>query len=160
VTFEAPPGSLQLRLSVEGASANVLDSELREVSVPDLTGPQTVFSTPELFRARSPRELQQIKADPQAVPAVGREFTRTDRLIVRVAAYGPGATPPKVTGKLLNRAGQSMTDLAVTPGASAEQPAQLDVPLSGLVAGDYLIQIDASGDGGSAQELIGFRITG
>ena len=40
------------------------------------------------------------------------------------------------------------------------RPSDMDLPLSSLVAGDYLIQIDASGDGGAAQELIGFRITG
>ena len=67
VTFEAPAGSLQLRLSVEGAASNIIDTDMREVAVPDLTAPQTQLSTPQIFRARTPRELQQIKADPKAV---------------------------------------------------------------------------------------------
>jgi len=41
-----------------------------------------------LFRARTPRDIQQLKTDSQAVPATGREFSRTDRLFMRVAAYG------------------------------------------------------------------------
>jgi VWFA-related protein len=160
VTFEVPPGSIELRLSVEGSASNVLDSEVRTLAVPDLTAPQTTLSTPEIFRARTPRDMQLIKTDPHAVPVVGRDFTRTDRLLVRVAAYGPGSTPPKLSAKLLNRAGQSMVELPVPAAPTADEPSQFELPLAGLVAGDYVIEIDAAGDGGPAQELIGFRITG
>jgi hypothetical protein len=52
VTFEAKPGKIQLRLSVEGAASEVLDAETREFAVPDLTSPQTALGTPEVFRAR------------------------------------------------------------------------------------------------------------
>ena len=55
VTFDAQPGKAQLRVSVEGTSAQVLDSETREISVPDLTSPQTALGTPEVFRARTVR---------------------------------------------------------------------------------------------------------
>jgi VWFA-related protein len=158
VTFEVPAGTMQLRLSVEGAASNVLDTETREVSVPDLTAPQTQLSTPEVFRARNARELQLMKADAQAMPTVEREFARTDRLLVRVAAYGPGTSVPTLSAKLLNRSGQSIVDLPVA--AAPGQPAQIELPLANLASGDYLIQIDAGGDGGSAQELIGFRVTG
>ncbi len=34
------PGKIQLRISVEGAASQVLDSETREITVPDLTGAQ------------------------------------------------------------------------------------------------------------------------
>jgi hypothetical protein len=36
VTFEVNPGKIQLRLSVEGAASQVLDTEVREITVPDL----------------------------------------------------------------------------------------------------------------------------
>src|SRR5204863_6780529 len=85
VTFDAAPGKMELRLSVEGGSG-VLDTEVREIVVPDLTSTQTSLGTPVLFRGRTPRDIQQMKADPQAVPATGREFSRTDRLFMRVAA--------------------------------------------------------------------------
>src|SRR4029077_19684265 len=99
VVFEAKPGTMQLRLSVEGASAGVIDSEVREIVVPDLTTTQTTLGTPAVFRARTPRgrrpvfaarprrELQRLKSDPQAVPATAREFSRMDRIFVRVVAY-------------------------------------------------------------------------
>ena len=35
-----------------------------EVTVPDLTAPTTALGTPAVFRARTVRELQQLKADP------------------------------------------------------------------------------------------------
>lgn len=158
VSFEVPPGKVELRFTVQGAAANTLDTETREVAVPDLTAPQTTLSTPEVFRARTPHDMQQIKAGPAAVPAVGRDFVRTDRLLVRVAAYGPGNAAPAVTAKLLNRAGQKMADVPVS--SQAGKPSEIDLPLAALAAGEYVIQIDAAGDGGPAQQLLAFRITG
>jgi VWFA-related protein len=158
VVFEAPPGKMELRLAVEGSGSDVLDSETREIVVPDLTAPQTVLSTPEVFRARTARELQQLKADPQPVPVVGRDFSRVDRLLIRVSAYGPGSTPPKLTARLLSRAGQPMVDLPVTPPASPGEVSQIEIPLAAIATGEYLIEIDATGDGGPAQELVGFRV--
>ena len=52
VTFDAPPGTIQMRVSVEGTGSEVLDSETRELKVPDLTAPQAI-GTPAVFRART-----------------------------------------------------------------------------------------------------------
>ena len=103
VTFDAKPGPMELRVSVEGSAAQILDSEVRKITVPDLTSAQTTFGTPEVFRARTVREFQQLKADADAVPMAGREFSRTDRLLIRAArvwarqhrpdADGPAAEP-------------------------------------------------------------------
>jgi VWFA-related protein len=160
VTFDAAPGKMQLRLAVEGSGTQVLDSETREVVVPDLTAPQVLIATPEVFRARTPRDVQQIKSDPDAVPSAVRDFSRTERLLVRVAAYGPGNTSPPLKARLLNRTGQAMNDLTlITPAASATS-SQFEVPLSGLAPGEYLIEITAGAEGADARELVGFRITG
>ncbi len=158
VVFEVAPGKMQLRLAVEGAGAGVLDSEVRDIVVPDLTSTQTSLGTPVLFRARTPREIQQLKADPQAVPATTREFSRTDRVFMRVAAYGAGA--PALSVRMLNRAGQSMSELPITSPASPGVDAVVDVPLAGVAPGDYIIEVKATGEGGEAKELIGFRVTG
>jgi len=159
VTFDAQPGKAQLRVSVEGTSAQVLDSETREISVPDLTSPQTALGTPEVFRARTVREQQQLKTDADAVPVASREFSRSDRLLVRIPAYGPGNTTPTVTAKLLNRDGQAMSELSVSPGAAPSVP-QVEVPLAGLAPGDYVLELTATGAGGEAKQLVGFRVTG
>jgi hypothetical protein len=158
VVFDAQPGKMQLRLSVESADAQILDSEVREITVPDLTG-QTVLGTPAVFRVRTPRELQQLKADAKAIPTAAREFTRTERLLIRVPAYGPAATAPKLTARLLNRAGQAMNDLQVTAAASSDAVSEIELPLASLSAGEYLVEITVAGES-AAQEIIGFRVTG
>ncbi len=159
VTFDVAPGKMQLRVSVEGNGSEVLDSEVREINVPDLTSAQTVFGTPQLFRARTVREYQQLKADPDAVPVATREFTRTDRLMIRVPAYGPGATAPALSVHILNRAGQPMSELTAAPAAkSGEQ--QIEVPVAGLAPGEYIVEIKAGGESGEAKELLGFRMVG
>jgi VWFA-related protein len=157
VVFEAKPGPMQLRLSVEGASAGVIDSEVREIVVPDLTTTQTTLGTPAVFRARTPRELQQLKSDAQAVPATTREFSRMDRVFVRVVAYGAGS--PAVSAHLLNRAGQPMSELTVTPPVAPATESIVDVPLAGIAPGEYIVELKADGGGGEAKELVGIRVT-
>ena len=155
VVFDAAPGKMELRLSVEGGSG-VLDSEIREIVVPDLTSTQVSLGTPVLFRGRTPRDIQQLKADAQAVPATGREFSRTDRVFMRVAAYGAGA--PVLSVHMLSRAGQTMSELPVTPPATPEGEAVVDIPLAGLAPGEYIVEVKATGEGGEAKELVGFRV--
>jgi hypothetical protein len=157
VTFEVPPGRLQLRMSVEGSGSQVLDSDSREIAVPDLTAPRPQFGTPEVIRARTARDYQQLKADLNAVPTVGREFVRTDRLLIRIPVYGPGATTPALSVHLLNRSGQAMSELPSTPSAPPG-PQVIDLPLAGLPAGEYIVEIKTVD--GEATELVGFRITG
>ena len=161
VTFEAAPGKMQLRLAVESAQAETLDSEVREVAVPDLTAPDVVIATPQVYRARTVREFQQMKTDTKAVPTAAREFGRMERVFVRVPTYGSGAAAPTLTAKLLNRAGQPMADLPVTATPGADGSAQdIDLALASLPQGEYIVQVTVAGGGASTQELIGFRITG
>jgi hypothetical protein len=102
-------------------------------------------------------ELQALKGRPDAVPTAEREFSRTDRLFVRVEAYAPGGVTPPVTARLLNRAGQSMSDLPVRQAAAGQS--ELELALSPLAAGEYLIELNAKSEAGStAQELIAFRV--
>ena len=141
LTFDkVPPGKLSLRVAVEGIGSETLDSEIREATIPDFTSPQTVISTPEVFRARTAKELQQIKTDREAVPAAGRQLAWTDRLVVRIPAYGPGVTPPclTVTARLLNWSGAAMNDVPVV-AANGTELAMLELSLAGLATGEYLL---------------------
>jgi VWFA-related protein len=160
--FEVPPGKMELRVSVEGTSSQVLDTEMREVTVPDLTAPATTLGTPAVYRARTVRELQQLKADPDAPPAATREFSRSDKLFVRVPAYAPGGTTPQLTAHVLNRAGDPINELPVTPPASPGGEPQIDLALSAFPPGEYILEIKPAGDGApsDSRELVGFRIVG
>jgi len=159
VTFDAAPGRMQLRLSVEGSAAQVLDTEVREITVPDMTAASAAIGTPLVFRARTARELQLLKADADPVPVTTREFQRSDRLLIRVPAYGPGGTAPVLSVHLLNRAGQPISELPVVPAPMAGEQ-QIELPLAGMAAGEYIFEIKTTAEGGEAKELLGFRVTG
>jgi len=68
LTFEAPPGKLELRMTVEGAGGGVLDQEIRNITIPDLTAARPAISTPRVYAVRTPREFQAIAANAAAVP--------------------------------------------------------------------------------------------
>ena len=112
----------------------MLDSEVRDFTVPDLTSAAVVVGTPEVFRARVLKEFQQLKADPNAVPVPAREFSRTERVLLRVSAYAPGDATATVKARLLSRAGQAMSDLAITRRAGVTGPAQIELPMSDSAA--------------------------
>jgi VWFA-related protein len=156
VTFEVPPGQLQMRLTVEGDGGQVVDSTTREITVPDYTRVQVTLGTPRLYRARTVRELQALRADAAAVPVADREFSRSERLLVRVDAFAPGGLVPEVTAKLMNRSGAAMSDLPLQPGVGGSFESEL--PLSALAAGEYLIEFTAKAPSGTTQDTIAFRV--
>jgi VWFA-related protein len=158
VVFDADPGKMELRIAAEGANAQVLDSDVRAVDVPDLTAAQVALSTPRVFRARTARDFRLFSASPDAVPTATREFSRNDRLLIRFDAYGPGGTAPTTSARLLNRAGQPMVTLSVEPGTAEAPGPFVDLPLGSLASGEYLVEIRASGEGGDAAELIPIRV--
>jgi VWFA-related protein len=150
VTFDAPPGPMQLRLSVEGADAQVLDAESRELTVPDLAAAPTIFGTPAVYRARTVRDVQQLRSNPDAAPTAVREFQRTDRLLVRIPTYGASG----VSAKILNRTGQAISELPVSMEGSM---AVFEAPLASMPTGDFILEISASG--ADLKELVAFRVT-
>jgi hypothetical protein len=141
---------------VMGARGQVIDSSEQDITVPDYTHTQVSIGTPRVYRARSAYEMAQVRNNVNAVPTVEREFSRTERLLVRFDAYAADSTAPAVTAKLLNRAGQSMADVPIQ--AVAGKPFQIDLPLASLAAGQYLLELDAKTASGTAQEMIAFRV--
>jgi len=150
---------VQLRVSVEGAGSQVLDTEIREITVPDLTSALATLGTPAVLRARTAREFQQLRTDVDAVPLATREFSRIEHLLIRVPTYGPGGTTPALTVHLLNRAGSAMNELHAEPAPTAGEQ-QIDLPLAGLPPGEYVVEIKAGDQDGDAKELVAFRVTG
>jgi VWFA-related protein len=162
VTFAAPPGKVSLRMSIEEKPDDVLDTDDRTIEVPDFTEPKARLTTPRVYVARTPREFQAIKNDATAAPTATREFRRTERLFLRLDAVAPGGQAGALTytARLLNRQGDRMADLPVTSPAQGGT-ATLDVPLAGLPAGEFLIEVAAKGpDGADASELVAFRMVG
>ena len=161
VSFNVKPGKVRLKVAVEGDSPVALDNEDREVTIPDLTASDLRLATPRVFVARNGREYQVLKADTAPVPIALREFRRTDRLLVRFDTFGKPTGPLALTARLLNRQGQKMSDLPVAAPAADSNTHQVDLPLSSLAAGEYLLEVSASAEGqNAATELVAFRVTG
>ena len=106
------------------------------------------------------RCFQLMKIDPRAVPTAAREFSRSERVFVRILTYGTGAAAPTLSARLLNRTGQPVADLPLTAGAGGNDNSHdIDLTLSSLPAGEYLVEVTATGPAAPAKELVGFRIT-
>jgi VWFA-related protein len=157
VEFEVPPGPMDLDIAVADSTNQVLDRETRKIIVPSL-GVGLTMSTPEVFRARTAREFQQLAADQAAVPLTEREFRRTDRLLVRAAAQSGATETPTMTARMLNRDGGEIGPLTVSP-AGFGNLTNIDVPLAALPTGEYLIEIKASDGGEQTTTLVAIRIT-
>ena len=155
IVFEAPPGKIQLRYQVENERAAIVDTDVREVEVPDLSAPEVQVTTPVVLRARTVKEFRDLSVDAKAIPTPGREFRRTDRLILRFDVSGPGGFTPEVRARLLNRAGQPMNDIPLGTSGSGFQ---LDLPLAGMAAAEYIIEISAKTESGQARQLVAFRV--
>ena len=151
---------MQLRVSVEGAASQVLDTEMREITVPDLTSAQTTLGTPEVFRARTAREFQQLKADADAVPIAGARVQphrspAGPRAGLRARRHDADAQRAPAQPR---RAGDERDCRRRRRPSRATQ--QIELPLAALAPGEYVLEIKAGGDGGDAKELVGFRVTG
>jgi VWFA-related protein len=158
IVFDAPPGVLELRLTIEAAGGGTLDNETHRIEVPDLTAPQAALSTPRVFRSRNAREFGLLVKDGDAVPVATREFSRVERLLIRFDAYGGGSETPAPTAAILGRDGQKIADVPVA-AAAAGGTHQIDLGLNSMAAGEYVVEISVKdATGGSASAVIPLRI--
>jgi len=155
--FDAAPGRLRLRMSIQDASGDVLDRDVRDITITDLRG-GVAIGTPEVLRARNDREFRALDAE-ASVPVVAREFSRMERLLIRVPVYGAGASNVTLSARLLSGRGSAMRDLPVIAPPRPGLPNEIDLPLAGLAAGEYLIDLTASGSGAEVRERLSIRVT-
>ena len=156
--FEVPPGRLRLRMSIEDGGLQVIDSDVRDLAVRDL-GKAVVLGTPEVLRARTAREFHALEGDRDAPPVASREFSRTERLIIRVSGYAPGTERPAISARVMSRLGQPLRNLRVDGDRWPDGPSQIDLPLAGFAVGEYSLELTATSSSGEAKDLIAFRIT-
>jgi VWFA-related protein len=159
ISFDTKPGKLDFRITVEGDGTGTLDSENRELTVPDLTVPEVMVTTPRVWFGRTAREFQTLVADANAKPTATREFRRTDRLLIRFDAMAPATSPVTVSARMLNQQGGKMADIPTQAPAASGDPYAIDLPLANFAAGQYLLEISATAEGHqTATELVAFRI--
>jgi len=155
--FDAPPGSLRLRMTIQDAAEERLDGDVRDISIPDFTR-RVAIGTPEIMRARNAREFREL-ADADAVPVASRDFSRTERLLIRFVAYSPDDASSTMTARLLNRAGQTIRDLPIQRSTERGGVNTIDLTLAAFAAGDYAVEIGVAAAGMDAKERVPFRVT-
>ena len=156
LSFPSPPGALRLQTTVRDAAGNILDEDRRPLAVPDPSSTALTIATPVLLRARTVADARAIAAGGHALPFAGREFNRTDRLYVRIAVYGAVAKAADVSARLTTRAGAALLELPVVRTGETEY--QLEVPLTSIARGDYLIAIAAAHAEEQTRALVALRI--
>jgi hypothetical protein len=156
--FDAPPGNLRLRMSIEDEAEQPIDSDVRDINVRDLSAP-VVLGTPAVFRGRTARDFRALASTADAVPVSSREFSRTERLVIRVPVYTPADVPVTVAARLLNRKGQAIRTLATQPVAAPSPLTEIDLPLAGFAAGEYRIEIVAKTPTTATNDVLDLRIT-
>ena len=110
--FQATSGRLQFDLTILQADGSKLDVGALDFDVPTVRGANPVILPPQLLSAGSAREFRDIEADANAAPLPGREFRRTERLLLRVPTFEPAGNAVQVSAKLVNRVGKVLIDLA------------------------------------------------
>jgi hypothetical protein len=156
-SFQSPAGRLLVQMAIEDATARVVDRDVRDLVVGGFPGPVTI-GTSEVFRARNAREYNVLASDPDAAPVASRQFSRTERLLIRVPVFSTGGAPV-VSARLVSGFGGAMRDLAVSPVASRATEYQIDLPLAALAVGAYTVELSARTPDGEAKESLSFRVT-
>jgi hypothetical protein len=154
--FAAPAGRIRVEMAIEDATTRVIDTDVRDVMVRTLAG-AVALGTPQVLRSRTAREHAMLGGSPAAVPVATRAFSRTERLWVRIGAYGTDGEPD-LSARLLSTVGGVMRTLAIEPTAIADIH-QVDVPLAGLAVGEYSVQFSAGTAGRVVSETVTFRVT-
>jgi hypothetical protein len=158
VSFEAPPGDVRLQFVSENARGARIDSDDAIVEVPDFTGAGPLITRPAVYRGRTARAIQLIREADAPIPAVGREFSRTERLLLRFQAHGAAGAAPAITMRLLNNRGESMADLPA-PTQRTDGTFEAELGLGSLAPADYVIEINARAGDDNAQSLVAVRVT-
>jgi hypothetical protein len=160
--FNAPPGYVALEMQLQSSGGTALDTDYRGISVPNLQVTKPTLATPQVLRTRTAKDFAEISRNVDAIPAASRTFSRTERLLIRVAAYGEGDTVPVVTARLLNRRGMPMRSLPMVEAPLPRGTVQFDLPLASLAPDEYRVElaaVNATGPRDEANELLPFRVT-
>lgn len=156
-SFVSPSGRLVVQMAIEDVTSRVVDHDVRDLMVKGFPGPVSMGS-PEVMRARTAREYDALAADPDATPVVSRQFSRAERLLVRIPVFSSGASPT-VSARLVTSFGNAMRELVVTPTPSRPNDYQVDVPLAGLANGSYTVEWTARTAEDEVRDRVAFRVT-
>jgi VWFA-related protein len=151
-TFDVSNGPVQLTIRVLDRAGEIVDRETRSVRVH--AGEEPLWLSTVVHRAATPAEMRALSAADAPIYA-GREFARTDRLLIRIYAYGTASEAATITGRLIDRRGATLLPLAVS-GSSAGW--QVDLPLASIAPGDFALLFEAQSGPQRAETVVPLRV--
>jgi hypothetical protein len=113
---------------------------VRTILSPATPSADLAVVSPTIRLIRTPADLKAARSGTPPPPHTGREFVRTDRLLMTVMLAGDGAARATLSMRLIDRRGKPLTDL---PFSRAGAGWELDLPLQLIARGDYLIAVAA-----------------
>jgi hypothetical protein len=157
VSFEAPPGPVQISMAIATNANRILDTDVRYIEVPQLDRSRPVIAAVEFVRPRSLPEFTAMKNDPRVMPTDVRDFLRQDRLLVRVRAFASSGVPV-VQVRLVNRVGHTLLVLPSLPAVGGA--AQFELPFARYPRGEYRLEVKATSGGETVTQLLPVRLIG
>jgi VWFA-related protein len=157
VSFDALPG--RASLVVELVVGELKQQLAAALVIPDYWSLPMAIDTPRVYRARTAQELKELMSDPEAVPIAGREFARSDRVLIRFGTYTSSDTDPTLSARLLSKDGTALSNLPVSVHPRGEPWSEIDLPLGNVAAGDFLVEITATLEEEKLTELVALRVT-
>jgi hypothetical protein len=155
-SFAVPAGPIELAITIKDDTGEVLDRIPRTLTISAPASSSLALTTPAVVRSRNARELRENEAAANPPVHAGRDFDRTDRVLVRFAVQGSaaGVTP---RARLLDRRGVPLVELPVARD-TARSGFRIDLPVSNIARGEYVIAIEASRAEQKAEAHIAFRV--
>ena len=129
--------------------------EVATILVPETPSPALSVAAPALWVVRTPADLKLVHSETPPAAYGGREFSKKERILMRIVVEGQLAATASVTVGLIDRRGKRLTDLPFT-----RTPAGwlLDLPLQSIARGEYLIGVDAEAAGQRSTAYVPIRI--
>jgi VWFA-related protein len=134
------------------------DEAPREVStvlVPEPPSATLSVRPPIVRLIQRPSELKAAQNGTPPPAHAGREFARTDRILMEISITGESASRAVVSVRLIDRRGKRLTDL---PFAQNGAGGVLDLPLQSIARGDYLIAVEAAENDARSTAYVPVRI--
>jgi len=155
--FALDPGEYEIRFSARTVDNSVADHWAQALTVPDFASARVSLATPKFYRARSLSEFRTIRAARDPVPAVVRQFGRTDRVLVDAECYTAGTSEtPRLDAHVMTRDGHELTALPVPDLVNGR--ARFELPVGSLGQGTYLLRVRARIGSAETELLTAFRV--
>ena len=141
--FQTTPGRLQFDLTILQADGTKLDVGAQDFDVPNVRGANPVILPPQMLSAASAREFRDISADANAAPLPGREFRRTERLLLRIPTFEPAGNAVRCRRSSSTASAPCLTDSRRCQTRQGRTLTQFDLPLARFAPGEYSIEVAA-----------------